>query len=57
MFYTQKHLSNMTHKRTSSGDKGFLSHLANANRFDYPESLPELAEILSFNATKYHIRI
>ena len=23
MFCTQKHLSNVTHKRTSSGDKGF----------------------------------
>ena len=37
-FCTQKHLSNVTHKR-------FLSHLANSNWFDYLESLPELVEM------------
>ena len=31
MFCKQKHLSNVTHKCTSSGDKGLLSHLANSN--------------------------
>ena len=29
MFCIQKHLSDVTHKRTSSGDKDFLLHLAN----------------------------
>ena len=57
MFCTQKHLSNVTHKRTSSGDKGFFSHLTNSNWFDYLESLPELAEMFSFNASKCHVRI
>ena len=47
----------MTYKRTSSGDKGFLSHLANSNCFDYLESFPELTEMLSFNASKYHFRM
>ena len=49
MFCTQKHLSNVTHKRTSSGDKGFSYYLANSNGFDYLESLPELAKMVSFN--------
>ena len=49
MFCTQKHLSNVTQKRTSSGDKGFLSHLANSNWFGCPENLPELAEMLNWN--------
>ena len=57
MFCTQKHISNVTHKRTSSGDKGFSSHLANSNWFDYLESLSELAEMFSLNASKCHVRL
>ena len=52
MFCTQKHLSNVTHKRTSSGDKDFLLHLANWNWFDYLENVPELSEMLSFKRIK-----
>ena len=42
----KNNLSTVNHKRSLSGDKGYLSDLANSNWFDYLESLPELAEII-----------
>ena len=57
IFCQQKHLSNVTHKHTSSGDMGFLPHLANSNWFDYLESRPEQAKILQFNPSKCYVGI